>query len=48
MPKSKKQRVSKTSSGNGIKHTKSPQTEQQKILLNKGLYVGVTKRWAGK
>lgn len=46
MPKSKKQRVSKTSSGNGIKHKKSPQSEIQKILLGKGSLVNVKRRWA--
>lgn len=45
MPKSKKQRVSKTSSGNGIRHTKNPQSAQQLILMNKGMMVGVAKRW---
>lgn len=48
MPKSKKQRVSRTSSGNGIRHIKSPQTPIQLILLNKGAMVNVKRRWAGK
>lgn len=45
MPKTQKKRVSKTSSGNGIKHRRTRLTEQQKIMLNGGMMVGVAARW---
>ena len=48
MPKSKKQRVSKTSSGMGIKHKRTRLSNQQKILLNGGMLVGVADRWKVK
>lgn len=48
MGKQQKSRTKKTSSDNGIKHRKSPQTPVQKILLNGGMMVGVAKRYAGK
>ena len=46
MPKSKKQRISKTSSGAGIKHRKTKLTPVQKILLGGGDLVGLPKRWS--
>lgn len=45
MPRQQKSRTPKTSSGSGIKHKKSPQTPVALINMNKGLYVGVVKRW---
>ena len=45
MPRQQKSRAHKVSSGSGIKHKKSPQTPIALINMNKGLYVGVAKRW---
>ena len=45
MPKTQRKRASKTSSGNGIKHKRSPQTHAALIMMNKGMYVGVAARW---
>lgn len=45
MAKGQRTRASKTSSGSGIKHRRSPQSPQQLILLGKGPMVGVVNRW---
>lgn len=45
MPKTQAKRVSKTSSGNGIRHAKTNLSHVQKINLGKGLMIGVAARW---
>lgn len=45
MPKTQKKRATKTSSGKGIKHKRVTLSDQQKILLNGGMMVGVASRW---